>query len=201
MRKQTRLKSAACHFLLLGFFLSLELCVELAPGPRTRTHTCRSPLSLPVCQSLTLTHSTHSLVHSFTHSLTHSCSHSLMHSLTLTRAHSPTYSLSHPLTHPLRSLARSLTHSLTHSRIMCICVSTGTCAMSMAVSICRHTETCTVHRQTQHRPCTGPVLSMAVLQMGLALYRAKSVCKQSRNRRRPAHPKTSKPAPETPKPA
>ena len=152
------------------------------------------------CLSVSHTHSLHSLARALVHSLTHSCSHSLMHSLTLTRAHSPTYSLSHPLTHPLRSLARSLTHSLTHSRIMCICVSTGTCAMSMAVSICRHTETCTVHRQTQHRPCTGPVLSMAVLQMGLALYRAKSVCKQSRNRRRPAHPKTSKPAPETPKP-
>ena len=197
VRKQTRLKSAACHFLLLGFFLSLELCVELAPGPRTRTHTRRSPLSLPVCQSLTLTHSTHSLVHSFTHSLTRALTHSCTHSLSLVLTHP----LTHSLTHLLTRSAHSLAHSLTHSRIMCICVSTGTCAMSMAVSICRHTETCTVHRQTQHRPCTGPVLSMAVLQMGLALYRAKSVCKQSRNRRRPAHPKTSKPAPETPKPA
>ena len=74
-----------------------------------------------------------------------------------------------------------------------------TCAMSMAVFICRHTETCTVHRQTQHRPCTGPVLSMAVLQMGLALYRAKSVCKQSRNRRRPA-PKPPNPPPQSQNP-
>ena len=172
--------------------------LNLHPGhAHARTHAG----VLFLCLSVSLSHSltpltrsctrslTHSLVLSLTHALTHSHSCSLTHLFTLSPTHSPA-----PLT-------RSLTHSLTHSRIMCICVSTGTCAMSMAVSICRHTETCTVHRQTQHRPCTGPVLSMAVLQMGLALYRAKSVCKQSRNRRRPAHPKTSKPAPETPKSA
>ena len=172
--------------------------LNLHPGhAHARTHAG----VLFLCLSVSLSHSltpltrscTRSLTHSLTRALTHSCTHS--HSLVLT------HPLTHSLTHSLTRSAHSLAHSLTHSRIMCICVSTGTCAMSMAVSICRHTETCTVHRQTQHRPCTGPVLSMAVLQMGLALYRAKSVCKQSRNRRRPAHPKTSKPAPETPKPA
>ena len=153
------------------------------------------------CLSVSHTHSLHSLARALVHSLTHSLVLSLTHALTHTHSCSLTHLLTLSPTHSPAPLTRSLTHSLTHSRIMCICVSTGTCAMSMAVSICRHTETCTVHRQTQHRPCTGPVLSMAVLQMGLALYRAKSVCKQSRNRRRPAHPKTSKPAPETPKPA
>ena len=137
--------------------------LNLHPGhAHARTHAG----VLFLCLSVSLSHSltpltrscTRSLTHSLTRALTHSCTHSLSlvltHLLTLSPTHSPA-----PLT-------RSLTHSLTHSRIMCICVSTGTCAMSMAVSICRHTETCTVHRQTQHRPCTGPVLSMAVLQMG-----------------------------------
>ena len=169
--------------------------LNLHPGhAHARTHAG----VLFLCLSVSLSHSLTPLTRSCTRSLTHSLVLSLTHALTHTHSCSLTHLLTLSPTHSPAPLTRSLTHSLTHSRIMCICVSTGTCAMSMAVSICRHTETCTVHRQTQHRPCTGPVLSMAVLQMGLALYRAKSVCKQSRNR--PPQVKTPSPQNGTPKP-